>query len=66
MSLCGMAQRIAWLRKKADHDPLRYFCATPPQQAYLKDESPIKALIGLSSLRYACCGGVGEKYLRGS
>ena len=45
-SLCGMAQRLAWLRKKAEQDPLRYFSPTPPQKSYLADKAPIKALIG--------------------
>ena len=45
-SLGGMAQRLAWLRKRAENDPLRYFSPTPPQRAYLADKAPIKALIG--------------------
>jgi len=45
-SLGGMAQRLAWLRKRAENDPLRYFSPTPPQRAYLADKSPIKELIG--------------------
>ena len=45
-SLGGMAQRLTWLRKRAENDPLRYFSPTPPQQKYLADKAPIKALIG--------------------
>ena len=45
-SLGGMAQRLAWLRKRAENDPLRYFSPTPPQRDYLADKAPIKALIG--------------------
>lgn len=45
-SLGGMAQRLSWLRKRAENDPLRYFSPTPPQRAYLADKAPIKALIG--------------------
>ena len=45
-SLCGMAQRLYWLRKKAENDPLRYFSPTPPQLSFINDKSPIKALIG--------------------
>ena len=45
-SLGGMAQRLTWLRKRAENDPLRYFSPTPPQRDYLADKAPIKALIG--------------------
>ncbi len=46
MSLCGMAKRLSWLKKRSQHDPLRYYRPTPPQRDYLADKAPIKALIG--------------------
>jgi hypothetical protein len=46
MSLCQMAKKLSWLRKKSENDPLVYYRPTPPQKAYLADPSPIKALIG--------------------
>ena len=41
-----MAQRLSWLKKRSQNDPLRYYRPTPPQRDYLADKAPIKALIG--------------------
>ena len=46
MSLLQLAKRLHKLKTKADRDPLFYWTPTPPQQAYINDPSPVKALIG--------------------
>ena len=45
-SLKSFASSIHELKKRADTDPTRYFCPTPPQQAYINDPSPVKLLLG--------------------
>jgi len=45
----GIRETTKSLRKLSDRakkNPLVYFCPTPPQEAWLKDDSPIKLLLG--------------------
>ena len=46
MSICGLAQRISWLQKIAQEDPLRFYRPTRPQRDFILDKSHVKALIG--------------------
>ena len=41
-----MAKSMRRLRDRTTNNPLTYFCPTPPQEAFLKDKSKIKLLLG--------------------
>jgi len=41
-----MAKSMRRLKGRADKNPLVYFCPTPPQEAWLRDKSKIKLLLG--------------------
>ena len=41
-----MAKSMRRLKGRAEKNPLVYFCPTPPQEAFLKDKSKIKLLLG--------------------
>ena len=42
----SFVKRILQLKHRSQQDPLRFFCATPPQEAYINDASPVKLLLG--------------------
>ena len=46
MSIKDMAKSMRRLKGRADNNPLVYFCPTPPQEAWLRDKSKIKLLLG--------------------
>tara|TARA_B100000686_G_C16754048_1_gene954308 strand:+ start:138 stop:1556 length:1419 start_codon:yes stop_codon:yes gene_type:complete len=46
MSIKDMAKSMRRLKGRAEKNPLVYFCPTPPQEAFLKDKSKIKLLLG--------------------
>jgi len=46
MSICGLAKRISYLKKKADYDPMSYIRLTPPQKQFVEDKSRVKILLG--------------------
>lgn len=45
-SICGLGQRIHWLKKKSDQNPLAYFRPTPPQERFINDPSNLKLFLG--------------------
>lgn len=50
-------KRVLQLKHRSEQDPLRFFCATPPQDAYINDASPVKLLLGGNQVgkTYATC-----------
>jgi hypothetical protein len=46
MSIKTATRNIRRLRDRANRNPLDYFCPTPPQEAWLKDDSKIKLFLG--------------------
>jgi len=59
-------KKLRVLRDRTDRDPLKYFCPTPPQEAWLRDPKKIKLLLGgnqvgktyaqTAELLYRCLG----------
>lgn len=45
------------LKERSTQDPLRFFCATPPQRAFINDPNPVKMLLGGNQVgkTYATC-----------
>ena len=39
-------KNVMRLKERSTQDPLRFFCATPPQQAFINDPNPVKLLLG--------------------
>ena len=66
MSIRDTTKNLRRLRNRATQNPLAYFCPTPPQEAWLKDPSKIKLLLGgnqvgktyaqTAELLYRCLG----------
>ena len=48
---------VMHLKKRSATDPLAFFCATPPQEKYINDPSPVKLLLGGNQVgkTYATC-----------
>jgi hypothetical protein len=46
MHIKTIAKNMRKLKSRTDKNPLVYFCPTPPQLAFLKDDSKIKLLLG--------------------
>jgi hypothetical protein len=46
MSIRDTTKNLRRLRNRATQNPLAYFCPTPPQEAWLRDPSKIKLLLG--------------------
>ena len=45
------------MQRRAEEDPLRFFCPTMPQQKFINDASPVKMLLGGNQIgkTYATC-----------
>ena len=66
MSIRDTTKNLRRLRNRATQNPLAYFCPTPPQEAWLRDPSKIKLLLGgnqvgktyaqTAELLYRCLG----------
>ena len=66
MSIRNTTKNLRRLRDRARSNPLSYFCPTPPQEAWLRDPSKIKLLLGgnqvgktyaqTAELLYRCLG----------
>ena len=66
MSIRDTTKNLRRLKNRASQNPLAYFCPTPPQEAWLKDPSKIKLLLGgnqvgktyaqTAELLYRCLG----------
>ena len=39
-SICGLGQRILWLKKRSENNPLMYFRPTPPQEKFINATNP--------------------------
>jgi len=50
-------KNVLRLKERSTQDPLRFFCATPPQQAFISDPAPVKMLLGGNQVgkTYATC-----------
>jgi len=46
MNIAGITKHIRTLQDRAQNNPLVYFCPTPPQEAWMRDTSKIKLLLG--------------------
>ena len=46
MTIKSMAKSMRRLKDRSVKNPLVYFCPTPPQEAFLRDKSKIKLLLG--------------------
>ena len=55
MSGVAAARALMALRNKAKQNPLAYFRPTPPQEAFLRDSSPIKLLLGGNQVGKTAC-----------
>ena len=50
-------KNVMRLKERSTQDPLRFFCATPPQRAFINDPNPVKMLLGGNQVgkTYATC-----------
>ena len=50
-------KNVMRLKERSTQDPLRFFCATPPQRAFINDPNPVKMLQGGNQVgkTYATC-----------
>ena len=50
-------KNVMRLKERSTRDPLRFFCATPPQRAFINDPNPVKMLLGGNQVgkTYASC-----------